>query len=197
MRINVIIVGWRSLTSVILGREMNDKQLRVIASIGLIVGALLGMAGTFAPSVSLRGLAWGIDGVAIIVASALLTIYYFRGGQDFIAAGFIVLAIGESLVLSGAAMSLEAGVPMFGSGVGLWAASLLLISAPPVFPVAVRALGLIASLLFTIVALQIFGGKALTAVTAPLPFNAYPFFAATIFGWSWVLLRAKANSEAN
>ena len=36
---------------------MNDKSLRVLASIGLAVGGVLGMAGTFAPSAALRGLA--------------------------------------------------------------------------------------------------------------------------------------------
>ena len=50
---------------------MNDKSLRVLASIGLIVGGALGTAGTFAPSASLRGLAWGIDGVALVIACSV------------------------------------------------------------------------------------------------------------------------------
>ena len=41
---------------------MSDSRLRRIAAAGLVVGAILGMAGTFAPSASLRGLAWGVDG---------------------------------------------------------------------------------------------------------------------------------------
>lgn len=45
----------------VLGGAMNDKSLRVLASIGLGVGGTLGMAGTFAPSAALRGLAWGLD----------------------------------------------------------------------------------------------------------------------------------------
>jgi hypothetical protein len=32
------------------------------------------MAGTFASSAALRGLCWGIDGVALVMASALLTV---------------------------------------------------------------------------------------------------------------------------
>jgi hypothetical protein len=44
---------------------MNDKLLRVLASAGLGVGGALGLAGTFAPSDSLRGLAWGIGGIAL------------------------------------------------------------------------------------------------------------------------------------
>ncbi|PYN92874.1 MAG: hypothetical protein DMD91_31470 [Candidatus Rokuibacteriota bacterium] len=32
------------------------------------------MAGTFAPSAAFRGLAWGIDGVSLVMAGALLTL---------------------------------------------------------------------------------------------------------------------------
>lgn len=55
--------------------------LRSIASVALIAGAVYGMAGTFAPSASLRGLAWGIDGSALVVAGALPTIHQFRQGR--------------------------------------------------------------------------------------------------------------------
>ena len=55
------------------GAQLTDLRLRVVASTGLVIGAVLGMAGTFAPSASLRGLAWGIDGTALIVSAALLT----------------------------------------------------------------------------------------------------------------------------
>jgi hypothetical protein len=117
---------------------MNDKSLRVLASIGLGVGGALGMVGTFAPSASLRGLAWGIDGVALVMASPLLTVRFYRMGQDFVAAGFLVFAIGEGIIVSGAAMDLPASVPSFGAGAGLWAVALLLISIPRNFPIMVR-----------------------------------------------------------
>src|ERR1700691_2683145 len=97
---------------------MNDKSLRVLASIGLGVGGALGMAGTFAPSASLRGLAWGIDGIALVMACPLLTLRFFRMRQEIVAAGFLVFAIGESLLVSGAAMDLAQSAPSFGGGVG-------------------------------------------------------------------------------
>jgi len=153
------------------------------------------MAGSFAPSASLRGLAWGIDGVGLIVASALLTVLYFRHGYDIIAAGFLVLAVGEGLVIAGAAAEPAASVPAFAAGAGLWSAALALISLPRVFPAVVRALGLIASVLFAAFALQVFAGQHLSSLSAPLPFYAYPFFVATIFGWVWVLLRAGVKSR--
>ena len=128
---------------------MNDKGLRVLASIGLAVGGILGIAGTFAPTASLRGLAWGIDGIALVMASSVLTL-----------------------------------------GSSLWAAGLLLISIPRVFPPLVRFLGLAAALFLAATALQIFAGLQLTPITAPLPFYAYPVLVATFVGWIWTLLKS-------
>jgi hypothetical protein len=175
-----------------LEKDMNDGQLRVIASTGLILGGVLGLAGTFAPSASLRGLAWGLDGVGLIVASAVLLVYYFRHGHDLVAAGFLVFAVGEGLILSGAALDPVASVPSFGAGASLWAAALALISLPRVFPALVRGLGLIAAALFAVVALLVFAGQVLSPLATPLPFYAYPFLVATLFGWAWVLLKARA-----
>ena len=109
---------------------MYDQRLSVLASIGLAVGGILGMTGTFAPSAALRGLAWGIDGVALVMAGAILTVVFYRAGQDFVASGFLVFAIGEGIILSGAAMDLDASTPSFGAGSSLWATALALISVP-------------------------------------------------------------------
>lgn len=170
---------------------MDDRRLRVLASGGLAVGAVLGMAGTFAPSASLRGLAWGIDGVALVMASALLTIWFYRRGQDLIASGFLVFVVGEGIVVSSSAMELAASTPSFGAGIGLWALALVLISVPRVFPPVVRAFGLLAAVLFAATALQIFAGAQITPITSPLPFHAYPVLVATMGGWIWTLLKVE------
>ena len=168
---------------------MNEKQTKTIASIGLFTGGLFGMIGSLVSSASLRGLAWGLDGVALIVASTLLTVYYFRKGYDTLAAGFFIFAIGEGLILSGNAADLNENVSSFGAGTSLWAASLALISFQNVFPKLIRLTGFIAAALFSVVSFQIFTGSSINALTEPLPFYAYPFFAATIFGWGWIQLR--------
>ena len=111
-----------------------DRRVRILASFGLAVGAAFGLAGSFAPSASLRGLAWGIDGLGLVMASALLAVTYFRRGQDLVAAGFLVFLVGQSIIVSGAAMDLVSSVPSFGAGVGMWALALGLISAPAAFP---------------------------------------------------------------
>lgn len=174
---------------------MNDKSVRVLASIGLAVGGLFGMAGTFAPSASLRGIAWGIDGVALVMATALLTIRFIRKGQDLVAAGFLVFAVGEGVILSGVATDPAASVPSFGAGAGLWSMALVLISVPHFFPLVVRFLGLVAAVMFAATAGQIYGGVQILPTSSPMPFYAYPVFVATFVGWIWTLLKADVTEH--
>ena len=145
------------------------------------------MAGSFVPSEQLRGLLWGIDGIALVIASALLTVHFLRRGEDFVAAGFIVFAVGQGLIVSVAATSLTASAPSFGAGVGLWAAALLLISVPRAFPIVVRILGVASATMFAATSAQIFYGVALHPKSEPLPSFAYPVFVAALFGWIWTL----------
>jgi hypothetical protein len=164
---------------------MSEQTSRFIASGGLVVGSALGLAGTFVSSTALRGLLWGLDGVALVVAAALLTLHYFRLGNQVVAGGFLVFALGETLILSSAAMDLADSGPVFGAGTGLWAAALFLLSAPNTVVFWARVTGVIAGILFMIVAVQLFMGSALTPLSQPLPFFAYPFLVATLLGWAW------------
>jgi hypothetical protein len=150
------------------------------------------MAGTFTPSTSLRGLLWGLDGTALVVASALLAVHHFRKGNDVVASGFLVFLVGQALILSSAAMDLSSSGPVFAAGAGLWAASLWLLSAPAVAARWVRIVGVVAGALFLVVAIRIFMGQALTALSKPLPFYAYPFLVATLIGWAWERYRGAA-----
>jgi len=168
---------------------MSDDRLRAIAAAGLVVGAGLGMAGSFAPTPELRALAWGIDGTAIIIACALLVVHHLRQGNDELAAGFLVFLAGETLIVSGSGMGLTESAPTFAAGAGLWSAGLALISAPNVLPLFVRATGAIAAALLAITAARIFAGTDLTPLSRPLPFAAYPFLAITLFGWAWAHVR--------
>ena len=95
----------------------------IIAAMGLIIGAVLGIAGSFAPSANLRGIAWGIDGTTIIVGCAIMTVRFLRSGDDMLAAGFIVYAIGEGLVQLVCAMAPDSSSPFFCRGyrpLGRW-----------------------------------------------------------------------------
>jgi hypothetical protein len=63
-------------------------------------------------------------------------------------------------------------------------------------PVLVRATGAIAAVLFAITAARMFLGARLTALSAPLPFGAYPFLAITLLGWAWAHLRTRPARNA-
>src|SRR5215211_3550312 len=131
---------------------MSGDRLRVVAAAGLVIGAVLGIAGSFAPSAELRGLAWGVDGIAIVVGSALLVVHHVREGNDQLAAGFLVFLAGQTLIVAGAAMELGESAPSFAAGAGLWSAALALVSGSPLLPMFVRVTGGIAAIAFSITA---------------------------------------------
>ena len=176
---------------------MNDERLRPVAAAGLVIGALLGMAGSFAPTAELRGLAWAVDGIALIVASALLSVHHVRRGDELLAAAFLVFLAGETLIVSGSSMELSASAPSFAAGAGLWSAALALVSASRVMPRFVRVTGTFAATLLAGTAARIFGGAGLTPLSEPLPFFAYPFLAVTLVGWAWVHWRSAYRREAD
>lgn len=166
------------------------KQNRIIiAAIGLLVGCILGVAGSVVPSDTFRNLAWAAGSAGIILAGALLTIWYFRKGWDGVAAGYLLLVLGESVVFSSCATNLDDNIPSFGAGTFLWALSMATLSFQKTFPVFVRFTGIVAAGLFATVSLLIFTNYPVNALARPLPFLAYPFYAATLVGWAWTLLR--------
>ena len=168
---------------------MSEERLRNLAAAGLVIGALLGIAGTFAPTNELRALAWGADGTLLIVGCALLVVHHIRKGNEQLAAGFLVFLAGEVLIVAGSAMDLTSSTSLLGAGAALWAAGLALVSASPLMPGLVRLTGLIAAILFAVTAAHIFNGAGLNALSQPLPYFGYPFLAATLFGWAWVHVR--------
>jgi len=79
---------------------LSERSVRRLASAGLAVGGVFGIAGTFAQTPALRGIAWGIDGVALVLASSVLTTLFLRKGLDIAATGFLVFLAGQVLVLA-------------------------------------------------------------------------------------------------
>jgi hypothetical protein len=69
--------------------QMNIS-VKIVTVVGLVLGAVLGMAGTFVAARNLQAASWAIDGVGLIVATALLALQFFRKGNDVVAAGFLV-----------------------------------------------------------------------------------------------------------
>jgi hypothetical protein len=166
------------------------NRLDIVAAIGLAVGGVFGLAGTFVGDAALRQVFWAIDGVGIVIAAALLTLRYFRAGHDCVAAGFLILLAGESLLLSGAAAGLQGSVPSFAGGVALWSAALALTGAPGTFAPWIRVVAAAAAVLFAITAIEIYIGVELLPTAAPLPALGYPLLVLTFAGWIWTLLRS-------
>jgi hypothetical protein len=149
--------------------------INIVAAFGLSLGAVFGMAGTFVVQPNLQALLWAIDGAGLVMAAALLSLKYFRTGQDFVAAGFLVFAIAEAVLLSGTAGGLAASVPSFGAGSALWATALLLISIQRQFPPVVRLSGLGSAVLFAVVAARIFLGPSTVADLLAVAVFCTPF----------------------
>jgi hypothetical protein len=169
----------------------SPRALDRVAAGGLVVGAAFGLAGAFVASPILQACLWAIDSVGLVVATSLLAIKCFRAGEDLVAAGFLVFAIGEGVLLSGTAAGPGGSVPAFAAGTALWAAALALVSAPRLLPGWLRALGVVAALLFGVTAVRLFAGAPLLPTSSPLPFFAAPFLVANLLGWAWTLCRTR------
>ncbi len=167
-----------------------QRPLKVVVLAGLVLGAVLGMAGTLVSSAVLRDELWAIDSTALVMATVILALYFFRKGCDGVAAGFLVYAIGEAVMLGGTASPLAASVPAFAAGTALWAAGLAMTSWAPVMPIWSRLSGAAAAILFAFTSLRIFSGAFLTPLSKPFPYFAYPFLVLTFAGWFWKTVRA-------
>ncbi len=161
----------------------------VAAAIGLALGGVFGVLGTMIAERNLQAAFWAVDGVGLVVATALLALRFFRTGNDVVAAGFLVFTIGESVMLAGTAESLAGSVPSFAAGTALWSAALLLTSVPREFAIWIRLVGTVGAILFAITAARIFWGEQILPTTSPLPFFAYPFLVLTFAGWIWTLFK--------
>ncbi len=171
-----------------------NRQINVIAAIGLALGGGLGIAGAVVAQPSVRGVLWTTDGAGLVMAACLLAVKQIRAGHDVAASGFLVFAIGEAIVmLSAPAAGLPGSIPAFGAGIALWGTALLLVSVPKLFAWPIRALGVVSAALFLITSARIVWGEALEPTATPLPTFAYPVLVATFAGWIWALWRESVS----
>lgn len=163
--------------------------VNVLAVILLAVGGIFGMIGTFLAQRNLQAAAWSVDGVALVVATILIALKLFRSGNDVVAAGFVVFAIGEGIMLVGTATTVSDSVPSFAAGTALWSAALLLTSIPREFAMWTRGVGALSGILFAVTSARIFWGEHILPTSSPLPFYAYPFLVLTFVGWIFRLVK--------
>lgn len=171
-------------------RQPNMKNtVNVLAVILLAIGGAFGMIGTFVAQRNLQAAAWSVDGVALVVATVLIALKLFRVGNDLVAAGFVVFAIGEGIMLVGTASTIADSVPSFAAGTALWSAALLLTSIPREFAMWTRVAGTLSAILFAVTSARIFSGEHILPTSSPLPFYAYPFLVLTFVGWIFRLVK--------
>jgi len=165
-----------------------QRSINLIAAAGLALGGALGMAGALVTQQNLQAILWAIDGAGLVMAAAILATKYLRAGNDVVASGFLVFAVGEgAILLSAPAAGLAGSIPAFAAGTALWGTALLLISIPKLFAMPIRILGVVSALLFIVTAARIFWGEPLQPTSTPLPTYAYPVLVATFIGWIWTL----------
>ena len=84
---------------------------RILIVIGLVIGAVLGFGGTFLPVGPPQNVTLALSSLGIIMGSALFAAWFASRGHSIVAVGFALLALAESINLSG--LYLLASAPTF------------------------------------------------------------------------------------
>ena len=165
-----------------------NKKINVIASVGLLAGALFGIAGSIVTSPVKQIIMYEISSVGLTAACVLLAIKFLKEESDLIASGFLLLAIAEAVMSGGNSLGQIGGQPSFAAGMALYVPAFLFIGFSKGFPLWTRFTIIAAAIPFLISASKIFsGGQVLS--TSPLPGAGYGLFTITIIGWVIFLLR--------
>ncbi|MGH2682138.1 MAG: hypothetical protein ACRDIX_02770 [Actinomycetota bacterium] len=99
---------------------------RAIIVGGFVVGAVLGFGGNFVEQDNIQSVLFGLSAVGLILASVLLAVEHVSIGHRLAAAGFALLALGETRVLN--PTDVPGGEASFAAGVLLYAPGLLMIA---------------------------------------------------------------------
>ena len=158
-----------------------------IVTVGLAVGGVLGFGGSFVGTGAVQDVLYAVSAVGLVLAATLLAVEHASTGRRLAAAGFALLALGETRLLNPSdAPGADAS---FAAGVLLYAPGLLLIALSSWAPRWVRATGAAAAVLFAAHALSYFGGRTADS-TGPLASIGYGLLTVTIAGWVITVLRS-------
>ena len=171
------------------------QQLNLIACLGLATGAIFGMSGSMVANPILQTVLYEISSIGLVIAFALLTIKFIREQKDFLAAGFLLFAIAEAVMTSGAALGQIGGQASFGAGIAFYVPALLLLSIPKGFPLWIRIAGIATTIPFAISASKIFLGEVLLS-TSSIVGAAYGLLVLTIIGWIITLIRERKRTKS-
>ncbi|GAB2651650.1 hypothetical protein [Kribbella swartbergensis] len=167
--------------------EAHESTGKGIVTAGLAVGGVLGFSGSFLGPGEVQDVLYAVSAVGLILAATLLAVEHASTGRRLAAAGFALLALGETRLLSptdapGADVSFAAGVMLYAPG-------LLLIGLSSWAPRWARATGVAAAVFFAAHALAYFGGRTVDS-TGPLASIGYGLLTVTVAGWVITVLRS-------
>ncbi|HET8853653.1 MAG TPA: hypothetical protein VFN02_14120 [Ktedonobacteraceae bacterium] len=171
---------------------------RILIVVGLAIGAVLGFGGGFLPAGPPQNIAHALSSLALIMGWTLFAAWFARRWHPLVVVGFALLALAESINLSG--LFLSAGAPTFpadyafAAGVALYAVALPLTSVPPAFPLWTRIVGTLAALPFAAHALLWLLGRS-PDPSGPLATIGYILLIITIVGWIITILRTAPSSQ--
>ncbi len=154
----------------------------------LAVGAVLGFGGNFFEQGSTQNVLYAVSALGLILASVLLAVQHLSAGHLLVAAGFVLLALGETRLLNPTdAPGAEAS---FAGGVLLYAPALVMIALSKWAPLWARVTGAIAAVPFAVHGLVYLGGGDIDS-TGPLAAIGYALLTVTIIGWIVAVLRSE------
>lgn len=169
------------------------EATRGIIVAGLVVGAVLGFGGNFVEQGDIRSVMYGLSAVGLIFSSVLLALAHVSSGHRLAAAGFALLALGETRVLN--PLDAPGGEASFAAGVFLYVPGLLMLALAMWAPLWVRIVGGLAAVPFAAHAMVYFGGGEIES-TGPLAGIGYALFTLTIIGWIFTVLRSEKDAAA-
>lgn len=167
--------------------DAREANIKGIVTVGLVVGGVLGFGGSLLGPGAVQNLLYAVSALGLILAATLLAVEHASAGRRLAAAGFALLALGETRLLN---PTDEPGADAsFAAGVMLYAPGLLLIALSPWAPRWVRATGAAAAVVFAAHALVYFGGGTVDS-TGPLASIGYGLLTVTVAGWALTVLRS-------
>lgn len=168
-------------------RLVLDRTRSVIVA-GLAVGAVLGFGGNFVDRSDTQSVLYGLSAMGMILSSVLLAVEHASAGHRFAAAGFALLALGETRVLN--PTDVPGGEASFAAGVLLYAPGLLMIALSTWAPRWVRLVGAMAALPFAAHSLIYLGGGEVDSA-GPIAGTGYALLTVTVIGWILTVLRSE------
>ena len=165
-----------------------------IVTVGLAVGGVLGFGGSFVDPGAVQDLLYAVSAVGLVLAATLLAVEHASSGRRLAAAGFALLALGETRLLN--PTDAPGADASFAAGVLLYAPGLLLVALCSWAPRWVRATGAAAAIVFAAHALSFFAGKTVDS-TGPLASIGYALLTVTVAGWVITVLRSPRSRGAS